>query len=282
MAFIGLLLSRIIQFKRFTLKPTPALSTPIASPLQDTPWQSLQLSHETSEPYFRQLQRQIKLLIASGDTPGGSSLPSERDLAAALGLSRTTIKRCYDELRASKHLATHGRDGTQVQPVAPRVSPVMGRLKSFSDEMRELGKEPGTRLVERAVTTDRTIASMFGRASTAEFLRLVRVRSGDGQPMTREVAWYDLTLAPALADWNVVGSSYEHLRDVCNVPVSWAEQTVESVFSSPEESETFGYDSAQPCLLFKRKTFTANNALIEYAEGTFRGDAYVYKIRLEA
>jgi GntR family transcriptional regulator len=122
---------------------------------------------------------------------------------------------------------------------------------------------------------------MFGRGSTVEFLHLVRVRSGDGQPMTRAVAWYDLTLAPALADWDVVGSSYEYLRDVCKTPVSWAEQTVESVFSSPEETETFCYATAQPCLLFKRKTFTADNALIEYAEGCFRGDAYVYKIRLE-
>jgi GntR family transcriptional regulator len=171
--------------------------------------------------------------------------------------------------------------GTQVQPTPPRVTQSLGRLKSFSDEMRELGKEPGTRLIARAVTTDRTITSMFGQASTAEFLRLVRVRSGDGQPMTREVAWYDLTLAPALADWDVVGSSYEYLRDVCKTPVSWAEQTVESVFSSPEETETFCYATAQPCLLFKRKTFTADNALIEYAEGCFRGDAYVYKIRLE-
>jgi GntR family transcriptional regulator len=279
---LALFSTLVFSTLRFTLNPKPGASAPAPSPLQDTPWQSLQLSHETSEPYYRQLQRQIKLLIASGNTPGGSNLPSERDMAAALGLSRTTIKRCYDELRASKHLATHGRDGTQVQSALPRVSPVMGRLKSFSDEMRELGKEPGTRLIERSVTTDRTIASMFGRASTAEFLRLVRVRSGDGQPMTREVAWYDLTLAPALADWDVVGSSYKYLADVCNVPVMWAEQTVESVFSSPEETETFGYPSAQPCLLFKRKTFTAGDALIEYAEGTFRGDAYVYKIRLEA
>ena len=269
------------HIERFCLDSKTSFSA-AAKALRGTPWQSLKLSHETSEPYYRQLQRQIKQLIASGNTPGGISLPSERDMASALGLSRTTVKRCYDELRASKHLATSGRDGTQVQPAPPRVSPALGRLKSFSDEMRELGKEPGTRLIDRQVTTDRTVASMFGRASTADFLRLVRVRSGDGQPMTREVAWYDLTLAPALADWDVVGSSYQYLRDVCNVPVAWAEQTVESVFSSAEETETFSYDSPQPCLLFKRKTFTTANQLIEYAEGTFRGDAYVYKIRLEA
>ena len=78
------------------MNPKPATSL---NPLKGTPWQSLLLSHETSEPYYRQLQRQIKQLISSGKTPGGSSLPSERDLASALGLSRTTVKRCYDELR---------------------------------------------------------------------------------------------------------------------------------------------------------------------------------------
>ena len=149
-----------------------------------------------AEPVYRQLQRQIIQMIQTGDLTVGDSLPSERALAEALNLSRTTIRRCYDELREQDYISTHGRAGVMVK-APPRINPELGRLKGFTEEMREMGVEPSTQLLERSIVTDRTIASIFGRPSTARFLKLVRLRLGDGMPMTREVAWYDLTLAPA-------------------------------------------------------------------------------------
>ena len=44
----------------------------------------LSLDSQTSEPYYLQLKRQINALIASGELPAGTSLPSERLLAEAL------------------------------------------------------------------------------------------------------------------------------------------------------------------------------------------------------
>ena len=134
-----------------------------------------------------------------------ASLPSERALAEMLNLSRVmTIRRAYDELRAKNYLETRGRLGVTAKP-RPGLTPRLDRLKGFTEEMRELGMEPSTRLLERSVVTDRTLASIFSRPSTATFLRLVRLRLGDGVPLSRELAWYDLTAAPALAEWDVQG-----------------------------------------------------------------------------
>ncbi|MPN60456.1 HTH-type transcriptional repressor DasR [bioreactor metagenome] len=59
-----------------------------------------------------------------------------------------------------------------------------------------------------------------------------------------------------------------------------AEQSIEAVMSSPQEMEAFGFDAPMPCLLIKRKSMDAEGRLIEYVEGTFRGDAYAYRVRL--
>jgi GntR family transcriptional regulator len=244
------------------------------------PFAAIALDKNSAEPFWRQLYVQVSAMIASGVVSEGVSLPSERDLAQALGISRATAKRCYDELRRFAQLSGRGRGGSVVQAVQP-VQPSLGKLKGFTQEMQELGKVPSTDLLERAVVTDRMMASVFGRPSTAQFLRLVRVRKADGVPMTREVAWYDLSLAPALAKWEAMGSAYEFLKTNCKVALGHAEQTVEAVQSSPQETHTFSFGSPQPCLLFKRKTFTPSHQLIEYVEGTFRGDAYVYKLTLE-
>ncbi len=242
---------------------------------------SLQLDTHAPEPLWRQLYTQLDDLLNSGAVREGASLPPERDLAEALGVSRSTVKRSYDQLRQAQRVGGRGRAGSVVRQPAARVEPTLGRLKGFTEEMQELGKFPSTTLLLCEVVSDRRLASIFQRPSNAQFLHIERVCEADGVPMTRELAWYDLTLAPAMADWDGGGSAYERLRLACGVQLASAEQTVEAVLSSDAESAAFGFDSPQPCLLFKRQTRDLNGLLVEYVEGTFRGDAYAYRMQLQ-
>ncbi len=234
---------------------------------------------QSPKPIWRQLHEQIQQLITQGELRPGDSLPSERDLSQNLGLSRSTVKRCYDEMRNKQQLGGRGRSGSTIQNAA-KIQPELGRLKGFTQEMRELGKVASARIQLKEITTDRRIASVFGKPSGTLFLHLVRVRLGDGIPMTREVAWYDLDAVPSLDQWNGEGSAYEFIKQAGGISLAWADQSCEAVLSSPEENKSFGFNSAQPCLLFKRKSYTAREQLVEYVEGTFRGDMYVYHLRL--
>src|SRR3712207_3357090 len=74
-----------------------------------------------------------------------------------------------------------GDDEFQFQ--RPRLHPGMDRLKGFTEEMRELGKTPSSRILEQTIVRDRSIASLFGLPSSAPFLKLVRVRCGDKIPL---------------------------------------------------------------------------------------------------
>ncbi|MFA5984339.1 MAG: GntR family transcriptional regulator [Methylococcaceae bacterium] len=233
-----------------------------------------------SAPVYQQLQERFTQMILSGEIGEGFSLPSERALAEALKISRTTVRRCYDELRAQDHISTHGRGGVKVKS-PPRISPKMGRLKGFTEEMNELGMRSSTQLLEREIVNDRTISSIFGRPSSAYFLKLVRLRYGDDIPLSRECAWYDLTLAPELANWDVAGSAYAFLSEHCQIALASAEQSIEAILSSEQENIAFGFQSPEPCLLIKRKTYTTTEAMVEYVEGTFRGDAYAYRVQLQ-
>jgi len=239
----------------------------------------LRLDSKTSEPYYQQLKRQIQSLIESGDLATGSNLPSERVLAEALQVSRTTIKRCYNDLRHAHVLSTHGRGGTQVQ--APQnVHQSSGKLRGFAEDMRDRGMVASTQLVTHDVVQDRMIASIFGRPSINSFAKLVRIRLADGQPLAREVAWYDLALVPRMADWDTRGSVYTYLQESCGLALTAAEQTIEAVVSSEAEAKAFNYDAPAPCLLLKRKSFSGDNQLVEYIESTYRGEAYAYRLNL--
>ena len=64
---------------------------------------------------YRDLADQIRLLIVDGRITAGSRLPSERELAAATGLSRTTTARVYAELRDAGLLISRRGSGSVVQ-----------------------------------------------------------------------------------------------------------------------------------------------------------------------
>lgn len=68
-------------------------------------------------PQYRRLAELVRELILSGELPLGSRLPSERDLAEAASLSRTTVIAAYNVLRADSLLSTEGRVGTWVSAV---------------------------------------------------------------------------------------------------------------------------------------------------------------------
>ncbi len=233
-----------------------------------------------AQPVYQQLAHNIIQLIESGVIDEGFSLPSERMLANQLKLSRTTIRHCYNDLRAYKHIDTQGRAGAVINPI-PRLNPPLGKLKGFTQEMLEQGISPSTRLIERKIVNDRMIATLFNRPSSAQFLKLVRIRSGNDVPLSYEVAWYDLTAAPDIAQWDVVGSAYEYLKIHCGIAFAEGEQTIEAVLSSSTEEAALGIDKQSPCLLMKRKLPSVSGQLIEYVEGVFRGDTYTYRIKLD-
>ncbi|WP_247895139.1 GntR family transcriptional regulator [Azospirillum brasilense] len=240
----------------------------------------LRLRDDTAQPLYQQLEAQLLALIENGTLSAGTTLPAERQLAESLGISRATVQRSYHMLRHSKLISAHGRLGFVVRGGRPRLNPGMDRLKGFTEEMRELGRTPSADILEQKVVCDRSIASIFGLPSTARFLKLVRIRRGDGIPMSRETAWYNLAAAPDLPDGDLSKSVYACLSERCGVPLTHCDQTIEATLPLPQEIEIFGFTEPVACLLIKRRSYTADNRMIEYVEGLFRGDMYTYQLRL--
>lgn len=240
----------------------------------------LKLRDDTAMPLYQQLEEQLCALIESGTLPVGAILPAERQLAESLGVSRVTVQRAYVAMRQRQLLMSQGRKGFVVRGVGDQIRPGMDRLKGFTEEMREIGKVPSSRILEQTVVQDRSISSIFGLPSTAPLLKLTRVRCGDGIPMSREVAWYNLTVAPALEHADLSGSVYAYLAEQCDARLVSCDQTIEATTPTRQECDLFGFDDPLPCLLIKRHSFAQGARMIEYVEGLFRGDMYRYRLKL--
>src|SRR3954466_12525588 len=72
-------------------------------------------------PLYAALARGLRGLVLDGRLPLRTRLPAERDLAAALGLSRTTVTSAYDALRAEGYVES--RQGAGSWTALPAGSP---------------------------------------------------------------------------------------------------------------------------------------------------------------
>src|SRR4051812_24825709 len=79
----------------------------------------------SSGPAYAALARALRLLVLDGRLPLRTRLPGERELAEALGVSRTTATAAYAELREEGFLASRRGSGSWTRlPADPPAAPV--------------------------------------------------------------------------------------------------------------------------------------------------------------
>src|SRR5215468_9926669 len=86
-------------------------------------WQSTRGPAGARQPEYAALADAVRSLIRDGRISLGVRLPAERELATALGVSRTTVTAAYRELRTSGHLASRrGAGSWSALPPGQRIS----------------------------------------------------------------------------------------------------------------------------------------------------------------
>jgi GntR family transcriptional regulator len=97
---------------------------------------------------YLRLRRAIRNVIEHRDIEPGHALPSERDLARVLALSRVTVRKAIAGLVEEGLLTQRHGAGTFV---AERIIKPMSRLTSFTEDLRARGLNPRSEFFERGI-----------------------------------------------------------------------------------------------------------------------------------
>jgi GntR family transcriptional regulator len=203
----------------------------------------------------------------------GDSIPSERQLAGDLGVSRLTVRAALDELVREGYLLRRRGAGTFV--AEPKVAKGMG-ISSFSEDMRERGLTPGSRTLELQVVPAGARLGRILHVSPAEPVIVAkRLRLADGEPMAIELLHARESLLPGLSAVDLEEDSfYDLLASRYGIVIVGGEQTVEPTVTDEEESETLGVPLHSPALLFERVTRSPSGEIVEFTVSIYRGDRY--------
>jgi GntR family transcriptional regulator len=203
----------------------------------------------------------------------GDAIPSERQLAGDLGVSRLTVRAALDELVREGYLLRRRGAGTFV--AEPKVAKGMG-ISSFSEDMRHRGLTPASRTLELQVVPAGARLGRILHVSPAEPVIVAkRLRLADGEPMAIELLHVRQALLPGLSAVDLEEDSfYDLLAHRYGIEIVGGEQTVEPTVTDEEESETLGVPLHSPALLFERVTRSPEGDIVEFTVSIYRGDRY--------
>ncbi len=122
-------------------------------------------------PPYEQIRGQIATMAASGELPGGTRLPSIRQLAGDLGIATGTVARAYRELESTGVIVSRVRHGSTIVE-APRLSGA-----EVERALRELAHGYVMHARRLGVTEDRVEAAVLD-----ELGRLARGRARESGP----------------------------------------------------------------------------------------------------
>jgi GntR family transcriptional regulator len=155
-------------------------------------------------------------------------------------------------------------------------------LRGFTEDMKHLGMVPSSKLLEQTVvkaTAD--LAEKLRVEADDTVMRLRRLRLADGIPMALEVSHIPLRRFPGLEKINFAKQSlYFILRENFGVRVAYADEVIEALPATREESDLLTIPRRASILSISRIIITTEETPIEAASSRYRGDRYRASIRV--
>jgi DNA-binding GntR family transcriptional regulator len=224
--------------------------------------------------------RRLSDALRRGVFPAGGRLPSERDLAGSLGVSRSTLRLALGRLADEGKLDRSSQRGWFASRNVVGEPP--STLQSFSEMARARGLTPRSKILlreERPATFEE--AEQLGIAPAARVLELRRLRSLDTVPVCVDSSVVVLAQAAELAAIDLTDRSlYETLERECGVRIARSSYTVRADAGDEETAALLDITVGAPVLVGEEVTFADDGTPILTGRMTYRSDAYRFQADL--
>src|SRR5215218_4922387 len=168
-------------------------------------------------PLYLQLKRWIEDAVRRGAIKPGDALPSERDLAARVDMSRVTVRKAVQHLVREGLLVQRHGSGTYVAPLLNRVEQSLSQLTSFAEDMARRGMAVRSVWLDRGLyppSPEETVT--LGLGASDSVARVARLRISSNVPLAIERAALSAAILP---DPEAIGTSlYAHLEKTGHRP----------------------------------------------------------------
>jgi GntR family transcriptional regulator len=232
----------------------------------------------SSAPLYTRIKKLVQEAVDSGELKQGDSIPSERDVAEMLNVSRVTVRKAFSDLVAEGVLLQRRGSGTYVNGPVRRIEQPLSRLTSFSEDMQLRGLKTDADWLDRSAGLPTPEEALKLSISPNEHIsRFHRLRRADGKPLAIENAVIPHRFLPD--PQSVSGSLYAALAARGFRPVR-ALQRLHATALSLQEARLLDMPVGSPALFIERVSYLADGRIVEYTRSHYRGDTYDFVAEL--
>ncbi len=238
--------------------------------------ESANLHQASSTPLYKRIHKVISTGIDQGVFKNNDALPSERELANTLDVSRVTIRKAIESL-ANEGLVCQKRGAGTF--VSLRVEQPLSKLTGFTEDITSRGLTPSIKWLDRScgfATPEESLALKLSPGAPVS--RLYRIRFADDKPMCLEHATLPKDVLPHPEQLD--SSLYLELEKK-NMRPTRALQKLRAQLIEKEHARLLQVSTGTACLYIERCSFLPNGREIEFVRSYYRGDSYDFIAELQ-
>ena len=159
----------------------------------------------------------------------------------------------------------------------PKLEHGMTRIVSFTDDMKQRGFVPRTRIIFAGLMpAPAPIAQSLKIAEGEELARIDRLRLANEEPMCVEESFLVHRYIPGILDHDFTENSLREIKEkTYGIRWSRAMQTIQAIAAPAEIARLLSMKAGAPLLYFERVTFSQDDIPVEYLRVYYRADRYV-------
>lgn len=235
------------------------------------------LNKKSPIPVYYQLKNIILKKIKDGEFPAGSIIPSERDLAESLNISRMTVRQALNQLVVEGVLFREKGRGTFVSKSKIEQRNIM----SFSDTVRKKGLVPSTKLLYFSKEAERFDINELLDIGNDELVYVIkRLRLANDIPIAVEEVFIPEKYCPNLDRFDLGTSLYNLIKEEYSITIGYMDNNIEASLPSKEDKELLKITSNVPILRISGTSFTESGMKLSYERDVYRADQYNYNVRI--
>ncbi len=231
------------------------------------------LSESNPLPSHSRISSWLEQLIASRTLHADDRLPPEVEMAAALGVSRMTLRQALADIeRKGLIQRRRGRFGGNFV-ASPRIEFALAALPGFTEQMRQANVAAGAHVVQVSTTRPHDdVREALQLKPDENVHEILRVRSANGEPVTIECTYLPERLFPDMLTYDVSDSLYSILERHYGTEPWEVEEWLEPVKATPQQAELLHIGVDDSLLLVVRTSWSAQGVPIECSYDYFRPD----------
>lgn len=244
--------------------------------LPSNPLPYVRVDPHSQVPLYHQIYLDLSGMIQRGMLAPGDMLPPEMEICRAYNVGRQTVRQAIAHLVDDDLVERFAGRGTFVRTQHAHTQFLLDR--SFTQQMRELGRVPRTRLLRSEVSVvDGEKSPALQSWHNAPCLILERLRLGDDEPICHQTSVILLQRTPELdqVDFHTQ-SLYETITTRYHLVINRIDHIVRAVAADEYRAELLEVPAGTPLLFVATAAYTDDGNPIESSTTYYRADRYEY------